>query len=41
MDSMFLMRRSLHNHIRPLPHIKATPKWYRLVRFKNLPEWTA
>jgi hypothetical protein len=37
---MFLARRPIHHHIRPLPQKKATPKWYRAVYRENLTEWS-
>src|SRR5260370_2291165 len=37
---MFLARRPIHHHIRPLPQKKATPKWYRAVYCENLTGWS-
>src|SRR5260370_23536293 len=39
-DSMFLARRPIHHHIRPLQQKKATPKWYRAVYRENLTGWS-
>ena len=39
-DSMFPTRRPIHHHIRTSVRDKATPKWYRAVRVKNLTGWS-